>query len=514
MPVLARSVVATSQPLAAQAGIAMLARGGNAVDAAIATAIALVVVEPTNNGVGSDAFAIVWDGRELHGINGSGCSPSALSPERFRGQSSMPMLGWDAVTVPGAVSVWVELSRRFGRLPFPSLFEPALGYARESFCVSPVVARQWALSAGLYGEFPEFAAAFLPGGGAPAAGEMFRLPELGTTLEEIAGSQGESFYRGALARRIEEHARSTGGLLTKHDLAEYRPEWVEPIRVRFRDHELCELPPNTQGIAALEALGILQRLPWLDAAPGSVDDLHFEIEAMKIALADARRHVADPRAMEISAETLLDDGYLRERAKLVDPSRAGSFLAQESAGGDTVYLTTADPSGMMVSFIQSNYMGFGSGIVVPGTGISLQNRGASFTLAAGHPNRVGGSKRPFHTLVPAFVMRGGEPVMSFGVMGGPMQAQGHVQLMVRIFARGENPQAAIDAPRWQVLESSRVGVERGFSPDVLDGLAARGHELVEMDPIWFGGAQAIHRLDGGAYLAASEPRKDGQAVGF
>ncbi|MGH7898599.1 MAG: gamma-glutamyltransferase family protein, partial [Candidatus Binatia bacterium] len=475
----------------------------------------LVVVEPTNDGVGSDAFAMVWDGHDLHGINGSGCSPSALAAERFEASAAMPMLGWDTVTVPGAVSVWVELSRRFGRLAFASLFEPAIGYAREGFVVSPVVARQWALTAGLYGEFPEFAAAFLPGGRAPAAGETFRLPDLAVTLEEIAASVGESFYRGEIARRIAAHARATGGLLDERDLAEHRPEWVEPMRIRFRDHELCELPPNTQGIAALQALGILERLPlWGEVVPGSADDVHLEIEAVKLALADAERHVADPRYLDIAPSALLDDAYLRTRAERIDPAHTGSLAAGRPPVGDTVYLSAADAGGMMVSFIQSNYMAFGSGIVVPGTGISLQNRGACFALEPGHPNRVGGAKRPFHTLVPAFVMRGGQPVMSFGVMGGPMQAQGHVQLMVRIFARGENPQAAIDAPRWHALSGSRVGIEPGFEPAMFEGLAARGHELVEIDTIWFGGAQAVFRLDGGGYLAASEPRKDGQAVGF
>lgn len=512
-PVLARNVVATSQPLAAQAGLAMLGRGGNAVDAALAAAIALTVVEPTNNGVGSDAFAILWDGHGLHALNASGRSAAGHTADRFADATVMPAAGWDSVTVPGAVSGWVELSARFGKLPFADLFAPAIRYARDGYPVSPQVARQWALTATFHAHHQGFARTFLPGSRAPYVGEVFRCEDLARTLEAIADTRGESFYRGDTARRIAACAREEGGALSEHDLAQHRPEWVKPLAQEFSGCELHELPPNTQGVAALAALGVLEAAGPTDAAPDSAESLHLQIEAMKLALADAYAHVADPAAMEISAESLLDRDYLAARARLIDRRRAGTFEPGRPPHDDTVYLCAADSDGVMVSYIQSNFVGFGSGIVVPETGVSLQNRGAGFTLDAHHPNRVGPRKRPFHTLIPAFVTTKGAPLMAFGVMGGPMQAQGHVQMMVRVVLHRENPQAAADAPRWQVMQGRTVAVEKGFAPAVLEELAARGHEISELDPIWFGGAQLAYRL-GDGYVAASDPRKDGQAVGF
>lgn len=514
MPVLGRNVVATSQPLAAQAGITILAQGGNAVDAAIATAVTLTVVEPTNNGVGSDAFAILWDGRELCGLNASGRAPAAFTPERFRGLSAMPGTGWDSVTVPGAVSGWVELSRRFGRLPFERLFEPALRHAREGFPVSPVVAREWELTSGLYDGFSEFGRTFLPEGRPPRPGEIFRCQELAHTLEAIGRTEGEAFYRGELAGRIAAHSRKQGGVLTEDDLAAQRADWVIPAALDAFGVRLHEIPPNTQGIAALMALGIADRLGVAELPADSAEGLHLQIEAMKVALADVHRHVGDPAHVRTPVTELLGRSYLEERANLVDRERAGTFEAGAPGTGDTVYLGAADASGQMVSFIQSNYFGFGSGVVVPGTGISLQNRACGFTLEAGHPNQVGPAKRPFHTILPAFVTRRDQPLLAFGVMGGPMQPQGHLQMMLRIFVYGQNPQSAADAPRWQVRGGKEVAVEKGFAPEVLDGLRSRGHELTELDPALFGGAQLVWRLDDGVYLGASEPRKDGQAVAF
>jgi len=514
MPVLARNVVATSQPLAAQAGLRMLLAGGNAVDAAVATAICLTVVEPINNGIGGDAFALVWDGERLHGLNASGRAPRAWSPARFAGQRSMPFRGWDSATVPGAVSAWVALSERFGRLPFGDLFAPAIGYARGGFPVSPRVAAGWEGARPLANEFPEFAEAFFPNGRPPKAGESFALEDQAATLERIAATQGEAFYRGDLAARIAAHAEATGGAMTLDDLAEHRADWVEPIAVAYRGLTLHEIPPNGQGIAALIALGILDHWSLCDHPVDSADSVHLQLEAMKLAFADAYRYVGDPAAMACSPEALLDLGYLAERATLIDPAAARRPAFGTPPGGDTVYLTAADADGMMVSLIQSNYAGFGSGIVIPGTGISLQNRGACFVLDDGHPNQVAGGKRPFHTIIPAFVTRDGRPVLSFGVMGGSMQPQGHVQMMVRLFDYGQNPQAAADAPRWRVLDDLGVALETGFAPDVVDDLARRGHriERVAFGP-YFGGAQLIYRL-GDGYVAASEPRKDGQAVGF
>lgn len=517
-PVLARNVVATSQPLAGQAGLRMLLRGGNAVDAALATAIALTVVEPTGNGLGSDAFAILWDGAQLHGLNASGRSPAALTPERFAGLDAVPLRGWDPVTVPGMVSGWVELSERFGRLPFETLFEPAIGYARDGYLVSPHTARAWARAVGAYASVPQygFAEAFLPNGRAPRAGERFAAPAMARSLEVIAATRGEAFYRGELADAIVGYARETGGLLSEADLAEHRPEWCGTISVEYGGAELHEIPPNGQGLAALLALGILRHHD-LPARPvDSADSLHLQIEAMKLALADTHRYVADPAAMEVPVGALLDDAYLAERAAAIDERRAGDPGHGAPRPGGTVYLTTADAEGMMVSFIQSNYTGFGSGVVVPGTGVSMQNRGAGFTLEPGHPNAVAGGKRPFHTIIPGFLTEGGRPLMSLGVMGGPMQAQGHVQMVTRVRDYRQNPQAACDAPRWRVMEGRKVAVEPGFAPEVLAELERRGHEVSLEDPgetFSFGGAQLIYRLDGG-YAAASDPRKDGQAAGF
>lgn len=516
MPVLARNVVATSQPLAAQAGLRMLHAGGNAVDAALAAAIALTVVEPTSNGIGSDAFAIVWDGRELHGLNGSGRAPAALTPEHFAGRASMPLWGWDAVTVPGAVSAWAALSERFGVLPFTQLFEPAIRYADEGFLVSPVTARAWATAAATYAGMPDFGAAFLPHGRAPRAGESFRCPDQATTLRRIAETGGETFYRGDVARWIAAHARATGGLLSEPDLAAHRAMWVGTIWQDYRGVTLHEIPPNAQGLAALVMLGILEHHEIADHPVDAVDSLHVQIEAMKLAIADAHRYVSDPDALDVPTSALLDPAYLAERAALIDMRVAAQPSHGAPQRGATVYLATADASGMLVSFIQSNYHGFGSGVVVPGTGISLHNRGAGFTLEGGHPNEVGGGKRPFHTIIPGFLMHGDLPLMSFGVMGGGMQPQGHVQMVVRLRDYGQNPQAAADAPRWRVMGGLEVAVETGFAAATLRELAARGHKLTEVDPQTsplFGGAQLIHRLDDG-YLAASDHRKDGQAVGF
>ena len=516
MPVMARNVVATSQPLAAQAGLRMLHAGGNAVDAAIAAAATLTVVEPTSNGIGSDAFAILWDGERLHALNASGRSPKALSPERFSGQKLMPLRGWDAVTVPGAVSAWVALQQRFGSLPLETLLEPAISYAESGFAVSPITARAWRRAPETFRDFPDFAAAFLPDGRAPHPGELFRHPEQAHTLARIAETAGETFYRGELAERMAACSAETGGLLTEADLAEHRADWVETISTDYHSTRLHEIPPNGQGLAALIALGILRHRPEADAHPDSADGLHVTIEAMKLGFADAHRYISDPDTMDVSVPDLLDDGYLAERAARIDMEHAADPQHGVPSRGGTVYLTTADAQGRMVSMIQSNYHGFGSGIVVPGTGISLQNRGAGFVLEPGHPNRVGGGKRPFHTIIPGFVTRGGAPLMGFGVMGGPMQPQGHVQMMVRIFGAGQNPQAASDAPRWRVMEGRMVALERGFVPEVLNELKVRGHELqlsVSDTSFAFGGAQLILRTEAG-FVAASDHRKDGQAVGY
>ncbi|HZT51175.1 MAG TPA: gamma-glutamyltransferase family protein [Stellaceae bacterium] len=515
-PVLARNIVATSQPLAAQAGVRMLQAGGNAVDAALAAAIALTVVEPTANGAGSDAFAILWDGKELHGLNASGRSPAAWTPARFAGLGQMPARGWDAVTVPGAVSAWVALSRRFGRLPFADLFAPAIAYAHDGFPVSPVIAALWARIADKYAGQPGFNAAFLPQGRAPRAGETFVNRPLAQTLEEIARTEGKSFYEGRLAEAMCRHAQACGGALAMADLAEHRVEWCGTLAQEIAGLAVHEIPPNTQGIATLMALGILARLGVERYAPDSPDALHLEIEAMKLAFADVEAFVGDPAAMRVDPRALLADDYLAGRARLVDARQAGDFGAGAPRHGGTVYLAAADAAGMMVSYIQSNYEGFGSGVVVPETGISLQNRGMGFTLAKGHPNEVGPRKRPYHTIIPGFAMRGGAPAMAFGVMGGPMQAQGHLQLVVRTHLYGQNPQAASDAPRWRVVAGRQISLEAGIPDAVARALEARGHLVQREAPeasFAFGGAQLVCR-EGDAYVAGSDHRKDGGAVGF
>ena len=514
-PLLAANVVATSQPLAAQAGLAMLVAGGSAVDAALAAAITLTLVEPVSNGIGSDAFAIVWDGSRLHGLNASGRSPALWTPEFFGGEPAMPQRGWHTVTVPGCVSAWRELSARFGRLAFERLFEPAVRYGRDGFLVSPTIARQWAQQAAELKVQPGFAEAFLPGGRAPAAGERFRLPEHAATLEAIAATRGEAFYRGALAERIEAHAKRHGAALRASDLAAHTPDWTAPLQIGYRGYTVHELPPNGQGIVALIALGILEQFDVASLPVDSAASLHLQIEAVKLAFADALAYVADLEHMPFAPGRLLDAAYLKSRAKLIDMNRAQAFAAGMPPKGGTVYLTAADASGMMVSMIQSNYMGFGSGVVVPGTGISLQNRGATFVMREGHPNRVGPRKRPYQTIIPGFVTRDGAPVMSFGVMGGTMQPQGHVQVTVRIADYGQNPQAACDGPRFRWVQGLEVNIEGGLAPAVLEDLARRGHRLTELQEGYmdFGSAQMIWKLEHG-YAAASDPRRDGQAAGF
>jgi len=511
-PVLARNVVATSQPLAAQAGLRMLLKGGNAADAAVAAAIALTVVEPVMNGIGADAFALLWDGTALHGLNGSGRAPMSWSPERFAGRDAMPTEGWDAVTVPGAVSAWAAISSRFGRLPFEDLCQPAIDYARDGFLISPVVAKQWEVQVPRLEKQPGFAEAFLRNGRVPHAGELFRFPEQALTLQEIGRTRGESFYRGELAETLASCAAGAG--LTRADLAGHHPEWVVPASQSYRGYRVHEIPPNGQGLAALIALGILEHFDLSPLGADSAETLHLEVEAMKLAFADVYRYVADPATMEWSWSNLLDPGYLQSRAMLLDRERAGRPVPGVPPSG-TVYLAAADADGMMVSYIQSNYSGFGSGVVVPGTGISLHNRGAGFSLHPGHPNEVGPGKRPFHTIIPAFISRDGRPVMSFGVMGADMQPQGHVQMVIRLVDHGQNAQASVDAPRWKIAMDGSLLLESGVADDVLNELSRRGHlaRRASADSMEFGAAQLAYKLDDG-YLAASDPRKDGQAVGF
>jgi gamma-glutamyltranspeptidase / glutathione hydrolase len=519
MPVMARNIVATSQPLAAQAGLQMLWQGGNAVDAAIAAAITLTVVEPTSNGIGSDGFAILWDGAQLHGLNASGASSAAWLPEYFAKKyphaATVPVRGIDSVTIPGAVSQWVTLSQKFGKLPFEKLFAPAIRYAREGFLVSPITADSWARQAAMINE-PDFKREFTRNGMTPQAGEKWTFADMASTLEEIAATNGESFYRGKLAEKMVAHSRALGGVHTMEDFANHRADWVGTIAMDYRDVRLHEIPPNGQGLAALLCLGMLDHFDLASLPVDSPQSVHLQIEAMKLALADAHRYIADPRHMELPVAVLLDREYLKQRAQLINLKSASAPLFGIPKHGGTVYLTTADACGMMVSLIQSNYMGFGSGVVVPGTGVSLQNRGHGFNLTPNHPNQVAGNKRPFQTIIPGFLTdQKDQPLMSFGVMGGHMQAQGHVQMVTRIRDYGQNPQSASDASRWIVNPDGTIGLEDALNSAIGGDLQGMGHKLANAEAInfAFGGAQLIWRMDEG-YIAGSDHRKDGGAVGF
>ena len=528
--VFARNLVATSQPLAAQAGLAMLGRGGNAVDAAVAAAAVITLTEPCSNGLGSDAFAIVWDGRRLHGLNASGTAPAAWSLDYFRrkygadARGKRPLRGWDSVTVPGAVAGWSLLHGRFGKLPFADVLAPAIEYAERGFAVGAVVQEKWRLAEPLLRDQPGFAEHFLPRGRAPRVGEHFVLPGAARTLKLIAHVGGAAFYGGEIAAAIEAHARRHGGALTAADLGVFwefvqRRGWVDPIGLEFAGHTLHELPPNGQGIAALACLGILRHTRLADYEVDSADWHHVTIEAMKLAFADTYACVAEPGAMRVTPAQMLDDGYLKQRAALIDMTRAQAFAAGRPPGGGTIYLSAADAGGMMVSFIQSNYMGFGSGVVIPGYGISLQNRGAGFSLDEASPNCVAPGRRPFHTIIPAFLSRGGEPLMSFGVMGGNMQPQGHVQTLTRMLLAGQQPQAACDAPRWKWDSGLKVDMEPAMPTAVRAELGRRGHQIARVEDSYmdFGSGQFIWRLGDPAvdgYVAASDSRRDGLAAGF
>ncbi|MFA7666958.1 MAG: gamma-glutamyltransferase family protein [Burkholderiaceae bacterium] len=521
-PVFARNIVATSQPLAAQAGLRMMQQGGNAVDAAIAAGAALTIVEPVSCGLGSDAFAIVWEGRELHGLNASGTAPGAWTPDYFARKhgGKIPVRGPDSVTVPGVIAGWVALHEKFGKLPFADLMAPAIELAERGFGVTPVVRRKWAAQAPVLKDQPGFAETFLPRGRAPEIGERFTLKAAALTLRRIAASRGRDFYEGETAEKLVDWSTRHGGALALADLRDYAVDWCGTIARDYRGYTLHEIPPNGQGIAALMALGILSHfdMPALD--PDSAEYRHLQIEAMKLAFADTYRWVGDLRYMtEVRPEHLLDDDYLKRRAALISRNRATDFQHGRPPSGGTIYLSAADESGMMISFIQSNYMGFGSGVVAPEIGVSLQNRGHGFVTEAGHPNCVAPGKRPFQTIIPAFLMQDGQPRMSFGVMGGNMQPQGHLQTLTRILDVGQHPQAACDAPRWKVHTGLTVDIEDSIEPEVAQVLGGLGHDLQKItDPYMdFGGGQFVWRLsedpeDG--YVAASDSRRDGAAVGY
>ncbi|MBG9386635.1 gamma-glutamyltransferase family protein [Caenimonas sp. DR4.4] len=521
MPVFARNAVSTSHPLGSQAGLRMLWKGGNAVDAAIAAAAAMTVVEPVSNGLGSDSFAILWDGKELHGLNASGPAPAAWSVDYFRRKygsdaKAPPKRGIDSISVPGAVASWVALSERFGKLPFADLLEPAIEIAERGYLMPVVVQQKWAAATQELGSQPGFAQSFLPWGRAPEVGELFQFKGAARGLRAIAETKGAAFYGGEIAQAVEKFSTANGGSLTAKDFASYKPEWVTPIAKNYRGFTMHEIPPNGQGIAALMALGIVEQFDLAGMKVDGADSQHVQIEAMKLAFADVYHHVGD--SMSVTSQQLLDPTYLASRAKLIDMKRAQDFKAGNPVKGGTIYLTAADESGMMISFIQSNYMGFGSGCVEPTFGISLQNRGHGFSLV-NPANLVAPGKRPFHTIIPAFLSKDGQPVMSFGVMGGNMQPQGHMQTLVRMIDYKQSPQAACDAPRWRFNAGMEINVEHQMDAGTVEELKRRGHKVDVINDSYqdFGSGQFIWRAGDPSregYVVASDSRRDGLAAGF
>lgn len=507
-------MVATSVPLASTIGLDVLKRGGNAVDAAIAVASALTVLEPTSNGIGGDCFAIVWHQGRLYGMNASGPAPKRLSREALieKGFDAIPTHGWMPVTVPGAVKGWAALHERFGALPFSDCLKDAIRVAKDGYLVSPTVANYWnrglkvAAQRYIGPSFQAWFDTFAPQRRAPEAGERVVLSDHAKTLQTIADTNGESFYKGDLAASILKACAAGDGFLSAADLSEYNVEWVEPIRTTYCGHEVYELPPNGQGIVALEALGILNRCEPSDQSMR----LHQRIEAIKLAFSDAFAIVADPRKRDVPYSALLQDEYLSIRASKIEGSAKLPYPGKPTASG-TVYFAVADEAGTMVSFIQSNYMGFGSGIVVPQTGIALHNRGHNFSMTQGHPNVLEGGKRPYHTIIPGFLMKDGQPVGPFGVMGGFMQPQGHVQVLSHYLEDGCSLQEAFDRPRWMWTEGLQVSVEPAFSATSIDDLKQRGHIIkIEADEGWFGRGQAIFRDPlKRRYDGATEKRCDG-----
>ena len=514
----ASGAVATSTPTAALAGYDVLRRGGNAADAALAMAACLVVTEPTSNGLGSDLFAIVWDGARLHGLNASGKAPSRLDAKllRDKGLGSVPLTGWEPVTVPGMVDGWAQISKRFGSLGFVDALSPAVEMAENGYPVSQVTAGFWANAASRFGSFEGFAKAFMPGGRAPSAGEIFRNGRMAESLRAIGESGGRCFYEGHIADAIARESEKEGGYIRKDDLAAHESEWVDPISVGYKGYDVYEMPPNGQGIVALMALKALEGMGLEKYGYDEPVRINLMADALRLAFADASRHVGDPSFYGAPVGEMLSDGYARARAGLISPGTAlrgvGSGLPVE---GGTVYLSAADKDGMMVSLIQSNYMGFGSGIVVAEHGISMQNRGAGFSLEKGHPNELRPGKRPYHTIIPGFLMKEGRPIGPFGVMGGDMQPQGHVQLVSAVADLGLDPQSGIDMPRFRASGGLRLHLEKGLA-HTKDALAKMGYDVaVEESSAMFGGGQMIMRdYDKGVYVAGTESRKDGLALAF
>jgi gamma-glutamyltranspeptidase / glutathione hydrolase len=525
-------MAATSHPLATQVALDILKQGGSAVDAAIAANAMLGLVEPTGCGIGGDLFAIVWDAKaqRLHGLNASGRSPRGLELQWFldNGYESIPPFGPLPVSVPGTVDGWFELHERFGRVPMPQLLAPAIRYAREGFPVTEVIAYWWDRNVERIGGYPGFAEVFMPAGRAPRKGEIFRNPALADTYARIGEGGRDAFYKGEIARTIADYMQAHGGFLAYEDLAAHRSEWVDPVSVNYRGYDVWQLPPNGQGIAGLQILNILEAWNLAEMGFGSADYMHLFVEAKKLAFEDRARFYADPDFADVPVAALISKEYAATRRALIDGKQAAKAFPHGDPAvlerADTIYLTVADADGNMVSLIQSNYRGMGSGMTPPGLGFVLQDRGEMFSLEPGHPNVYAPGKRAFNTIIPAFVTRDGKPWLSFGVMGGGMQPQGHAQVLINMIDFGMDLQAAGDAPRLRHDGSSEptgermtdggvVRLERGFPPAVIAELERRGHRVEIVNDGGFGGYQAI-RKDGPVWVGASESRKDGHAAGY
>jgi gamma-glutamyltranspeptidase/glutathione hydrolase len=519
--VFARSgMVATSQPLAAQAGLEILKKGGNAIDAAVAAATCLTVVEPTSNGIGGDAFALIWTDGKLYGLNSSGQAPQTLSLHGLakKGLERIPQYGVVPVTVPGTPAAWAELARRFGRLPLTESMRPAIEYAVQGFPVSPVVADRWGEACTVYraqqgDEFKAWFETFAPQGRPPVAGELWRSADQAATLAAIAETNAEVFYRGDLAEKIQAFFRRYSGYLTAADLAAFRPEWVDPIKVNYRGYDVWEIPPNGHGIVALMALNILKGFEF--RAKDTADAYHRQIEAVKLAFADGLKCIADIRSMKVQVDDLLSEDYAAERRRLIG-ARALTPLHGKPHRGGTVYLASADGEGNMVSYIQSNYEGFGSGMVIPGTGIALHNRGTCFSCDPEHDNCLEPGKKPYHTIIPGFMTREGNALGPFGVMGAFIQPQAHVMVVMNTVDFRLNPQAALDAPRFRWKEGRTVEVEAQFPEHLAEALLRMGHNVKrgEVGDRNFGRGQIIWRDGEGVLAGGSEPRTDGQVAAW
>jgi len=509
-------MVATSQPLAAQVGLDILKKGGNAIDAAIATAAALTVVEPTCNGIGGDAFALVWVKGDLHGLNASGPAPALLHAHKVKetGHSEMPLYGWTSVTVPGTPAAWSALSKRFGKLAFADLMQPAIDLARDGFPVSPSVAQFWQKSVETFAgnlnseACKHFYTSFTDNGAAYKAGQIYKNTDQANTLAAIGETHAETFYRGEIAAKIDTFSRQTDGYIRASDLASYEVEWVKPISVNYKGYDIWEIPPNGQGMLALMALNTLKQFEFNER--DTTETFHLQIEAMKLAFADGDKYITQADKMKVSVESLLSEGYAKNRAALISDN-AGEPNAGDPTSGGTVYLACADKEGNMVSFIQSNYHGFGSGVVIPNTGIAMQNRGHNFSLDPNHDNYLEPGKKSYHTIIPGFITKDDQAVGPFGVMGGFMQPQGHLQVVMNMLDFKLNPQAALDAPRWQWLGKKTVGIEHQVPLHITRGLSAKGHDIeLAHDYSSYGRGQIIVRNpDTGVLCGGTEQRTDG-----